>query len=265
VTATEPKLAAFDLDGTLLTSAGKVSDGNAVALRGLAARGVVLAPATARMYQAAVRPFADLGLEVAAIASGGADVRLAGGGVVAQPAIDLDAASWLARRCEELGWQANFTTTERTFRLAAELPPWAENAPAWMKPVTTLEGCDLSALVSVLITLHSESDYHAELEPLAGRISAHRAISYNGDLLLTVTAAGVDKGTGLAALCDALGIELREAAAFGDSEVDLPMFGVAGTAVAMGDAAPEIRAAATIVCVACNDDGVADGIARVWG
>ena len=99
-----------------------------------------------------------------------------------------------------------------------------------------------------------------ELDAWADRISLHRAISFNGDALMTITAPGVDKGSGLFALCRHVGIEPSQAVAIGDSEVDIPMFRVAGVSVAMGNASPEARAAATQVTGEADEDGVAQFI-----
>ena len=59
------RLAAIDLDGTLLNSANAISEGNAEALRWLAARGVHVAAATARSYESAMRQFEGHGIEPA--------------------------------------------------------------------------------------------------------------------------------------------------------------------------------------------------------
>ena len=83
-------------------------------------------------------------------------------------------------------------------------------------------------------------------------------------MLVTVTAADVDKGSGLLALCRALDIPPQEAVAFGDSEVDLPMFRAAGLSVAMANASDAIRAAATMTTASADEDGVAKAIAQIW-
>ena len=59
------RLIAIDLDGTLLNSSGRVSAGNAAALTKVVAAGMAVAPATARWYQAAIQPFAPLGISTA--------------------------------------------------------------------------------------------------------------------------------------------------------------------------------------------------------
>ncbi len=253
----KPRLIAIDLDGTLLDSQGRVSDRTAAALKRAHEAGIVLAPATARWYQAAIRPFEAIGLGVAAIASAGADVRAADGTVVEQSCLDGDFALFLAGLCDRAGWTATLSTPERSYRRANELPPWAANAPEWLKPVTTFAGEHLQNALSVLAEAAPGDHHLPELEAWAGRVSLYPAVAFNGDALITITAPGVDKGSALRALCAHLGIDPAEAAAIGDSEVDIPMFEAAGLAVAMADATPEAKAAATRHTLSADEDGVA--------
>lgn len=252
-----PKLIAIDLDGTLLNSAGRVSDRTAAALTAAHAAGIVLAPATARWYQAAMRPFDALGIGGAAIASAGADVRRADGSVVEQRFMDGEFTRFLAGLCDRAGWTATLSTPGRAYRRANELPPWAANAPDWMKPVTAFEGEHLQHALSVLAEVQPGDSRMPELEAWATRVSLFPAVSFNGDALLTITAPGVDKGTGLRALCTSLGIDAAEVVAIGDSEVDIPMFEFAGAAVAMASGTPAALAAASRITPGADDDGVA--------
>jgi hydroxymethylpyrimidine pyrophosphatase-like HAD family hydrolase len=75
--------------------------------------------------------------------------------------------------------------------------------------------------------------------------------------MITITAPGIDKGSALMALCRHMGIDPREAAAIGDSEVDIPMFEAAGRSVAMADGTEEAKAAATELTASADEDGVA--------
>jgi len=254
----KPRLIAIDLDGTLLNSAGQVSARTAAALRAAHHAGILLAPATARWYQAAVRPFQALEIPVAAIASAGADVRDVNGTVVEQRTLDGDFALFLADLCNRAGWTATLSTPERAYRRANELPPWAANAPEWLKPVTAFEGEHLQSALSVLAEARPDDAHLPELSAWEGRVSIYPALAYNGDALITITAPGVDKGSALLALCQSLGIDPAETAAIGDSEVDIPMFRVAGISVAMGDGTAEAKAAASQFTATADGDGVAE-------
>lgn len=252
------RLLAIDLDGTLLNSKGAVGERTVAALQRAAAAGAVIAPATARWYQAAVRPFAAMGIEVAAIASAGADVRHAHGEVVRQNFLPREFAAFVGGLCDSAGWPATLAVPGKAYRRANELPPWAANAPEWLQPVTSLAEVDLSELLAVLAEPQEGDAFLDELLAWGDRVSIHHAISFAGDGMVTVTPPGVDKGTGLLALCEALRISPSDAVALGDSDVDLPMMRAAGLAVAVENASDEVKAAADVVIAGPDEDGVGE-------
>jgi Cof subfamily protein (haloacid dehalogenase superfamily) len=93
---------------------------------------------------------------------------------------------------------------------------------------------------------------------LAGQARAVRSQPY----YLDVTAPQADKGHGLVALAQAAGVPLERVAVIGDGHNDVPMFERAGLAIAMGQAAPEVQAAARHVTTGNDADGVAHAIGR---
>lgn len=254
------RLLAIDLDGTLLNGAGGLTPRTAEALRRAAEAGLVVAPATARWYQAAVRPFAAAGLEVAAIASAGADVRAPGGRTVAQAPLPEEFARFIAELCDRAGWPATVALPDFAYRRANELPPWAANAPEWLRPVTSLREADLRGALAVLAEPGAEDPHLAELRAWRDRVELFDALAFTGDGMVSVTAKGVDKGAGLRALCAALGIDPAEAVAIGDSEVDVPMFEAAGLAVAVATGTPAALSAARELIAGPEEEGVAQFI-----
>lgn len=74
--------------------------------------------------------------------------------------------------------------------------------------------------------------------------------------LADVNVRGVDKAAGLAAFAGRFGFRADEAMAFGDGGNDTAMLRAVGVGVAMGDAGPEVRAAADFVTAAVDADGV---------
>jgi hydroxymethylpyrimidine pyrophosphatase-like HAD family hydrolase len=68
----------------------------------------------------------------------------------------------------------------------------------------------------------------------------------------------VDKGTGLAVVAEAVGVDPADVLVFGDMPNDLPMFAWAGWGrVAVSNAHSAILAAADEVTLSNDDDGVA--------
>ncbi|WP_417096760.1 HAD-IIB family hydrolase [Faecalibacterium sp.] len=81
---------------------------------------------------------------------------------------------------------------------------------------------------------------------------------------IEVTAAGVDKGSALLALADLLGIPHKNTLAVGDSENDRAMLEKAGIAAVMANGMPQIKAIGSIVSEAdCDHDGVAELFGRL--
>ena len=69
--------------------------------------------------------------------------------------------------------------------------------------------------------------------------------------------AGTDKGAALGTVASALGISTRDMIAFGDSPNDLPMFKVAGRAVAVSNGWAEILSCCDALCGSNEQDGPA--------
>ena len=81
---------------------------------------------------------------------------------------------------------------------------------------------------------------------------------------IEVTAAGVDKGSALLALADLLGIPHENTLAVGDSENDRAMLEKAGIAAVMANGMPQIKAIGSIVSEAdCDHDGVTELFGRL--
>ena len=78
-----------------------------------------------------------------------------------------------------------------------------------------------------------------------------------------ITHRDATKGAALEFLCGHLGIPADCAVAFGDERNDCSMLRAAGLGVAMGNAAPEARAAANAVTASNDEDGVAQMLLRL--
>ena len=79
-------------------------------------------------------------------------------------------------------------------------------------------------------------------------------------LNMEINAAGVNKGAGLLALAEQLGLPASALMACGDGGNDTAMVAAAGLGVAMANAFPEVKAAARYVTASNNEDGVARAV-----
>lgn len=77
---------------------------------------------------------------------------------------------------------------------------------------------------------------------------------------INVVARGVSKAEALPALVSYLGIELSEVVAVGDGTNDLSILTLAGLAVAMGNAPPEVKAVADYVTLDVDHSGLAAAV-----
>ena len=94
-------------------------------------------------------------------------------------------------------------------------------------------------------------------------VGAHAECTHSSsDGLLEISAAGISKASGLAALAEQWEVEAQDAIAFGDMPNDLPMLAWAGRSVAMADAHPAVLAAVDEVTGGNDDDGVAQVLER---
>jgi Cof subfamily protein (haloacid dehalogenase superfamily) len=100
-----------------------------------------------------------------------------------------------------------------------------------------------------------------EGEPLAAELHAlfggRLTVLRSHELFTEVTSPNASKGNALAFLAARYGIAQAETIAVGDSDNDISMIRWAGLGVAMGNAAPEVIAAADWVAPPVTDDGLA--------
>jgi hydroxymethylpyrimidine pyrophosphatase-like HAD family hydrolase len=258
------KLVACDLDGTLLGSDGTLSERTRRALTAVQAAGAMVVACTARPVRW-VRPVAAQ--------FGGASVAVCVNGAVTW---DLDEDEALSEFAIEAGVVSEVVATltalfpggawavERTHTFAHE-PGYR---PLWPVPPDTRVAAVSRLLTEPPVKLMFR---HEGLSPDEMLAPAQRALeglvelshSNSADGLLEISAAGIDKGSALARLCDSAGIDRAEVIAFGDMPNDLSLLAWAGTAVAVANAHPDVLAVAAEVTRSNDDDGVAVVLERL--
>ncbi|WP_174447511.1 Cof-type HAD-IIB family hydrolase [Streptomyces prunicolor] len=112
--------------------------------------------------------------------------------------------------------------------------------------------------------------FHAELDPDVFLNVARLALGDHANVtrsspsaLLEISGPGVSKASTLALCCAERGIAPEEVVAFGDMPNDVEMLTWAGQSYAMGNAHPDVLAAASGRTVDNNEDGVAVVIERM--
>jgi hydroxymethylpyrimidine pyrophosphatase-like HAD family hydrolase len=142
---------------------------------------------------------------------------------------------------------------------------WARNT-AIISEVLPLEDCLDEDPIQVMF-----NGTVTRMRPLVGRLQSAAAGRYHVTVteyeardftLVDVLAAGVTKGTALAAWCETRGYAPAEVLAAGDNYNDLEMLAFAGVPVVMGNAVPGLLEAGFHVTATHDEAGLARAIER---
>lgn len=258
----ECRLAAFDLDGTLLSSDHTLSPKNREALQALAAKDILVVLVSGRMHRS-IQPISDqIGLENPIISYNGGMVRHATTAeVYHHTPVTADDAMTIVNDCIEQGLHLNFCLNDELY--VAERNAWSDLYEARTGIPATPTG-DLRELAgetpTKLLIIHTPE----KLQPLLRRFQT----DYAEKLYVTQTQAEyiefmnpeVTKGRALTALANRFNIPMDTVVAFGDSYNDESLLKTAGFGIAMANAVPPIRACADFITTTNDANGVAKAI-----
>jgi hypothetical protein len=114
-----------------------------------------------------------------------------------------------------------------------------------------------------IVGVSADFDLLVKLEQRARAALTERAtIARSQAYYLDFTHPLANKGVALSELANLLGIPEHEIAVIGDGPNDIAMFARSGLAIAMGNASPQVQAAADFVTDSNNEDGFAKAIER---
>jgi Cof subfamily protein (haloacid dehalogenase superfamily) len=141
-------------------------------------------------------------------------------------------------------------------------PLWGDYDPTWRYPVVLERRPRADCLTGDVIKAFARSFEHDvdDLLAAAQRIIPPQVASVTqaGLNYIEICPPNVDKGTGLAVVAQAVGVDPADVLVFGDMPNDLPMFAWAGWGrVAVANAHPSILAVADEVTSSNDEDGVA--------
>ena len=251
-------LVAIDVDGTLLDSQSNLSDDTEAAIHAVRAQGIGVTLVSGRGHLP-LRPLVHrLRLQQPFIGSGGAYIAdpITGQVIEHSPLDrkDVEIIVGLARAAH-VG-----IFFEEQDRLIGEASPEIIHSIRLISGVDVTETQDIWRETDAAPTKMFMTGDHAVLVPLEHEIRQRRLnvnLVYSAPIYLEVTRQGVNKGSALHRLSAHLGIPLERIAAIGDGGNDVSMFQIAGLAIAMGNALPEVKAAADVVAPTNDAGGVA--------
>jgi hypothetical protein len=258
-------LFATDLDGTLLRSDGTISPRSRAAIQAAQNDGAPVVFVTARPPRV-VRDLAEeAGLTGPVVCSNGAILYdVARDEVLHHERLGAGLALELSLALRSLEPQVVFAT-EHGHRIGYEptFPRiFEDDVPEHLSPVGDVQWlCE--AELTKLIVHHPDQDPDALAAWIGAHVGERAFVTHSGGPFVEIGAVGVSKASGLARLCEELGIPPADVVAFGDMPNDLPMLAFAGLGVAVANAHPAVLAAADEIAPSNDEDGVARTIERL--
>ncbi|OXN00602.1 HAD family hydrolase [Bifidobacterium vansinderenii] len=268
------KLVFIDIDGTLADENHVVPESAKAACRAAQTNGHRLFICTGRSLPKIERNILDLGFDgVVSVAGAQANLgeRVLFQHFVSPEAIDAATEYFKRHDIESYQWQGAdgmYISQGYLRHLQAKKSAWnsGEFAKYWhvIDDVEIPEGSTLGHVIRA-----SKGSYFSKPDPDVSFEDVQRDLSSwfttvhasydrispnNGELLIN----GVDKGTAVRDVAAALGCDIADTIAIGDSDNDTAMLKMAGTSVAMGNAIHGIKDIVDIVTTDIHDDGLAN-------
>jgi Cof subfamily protein (haloacid dehalogenase superfamily) len=260
-------LVAIDVDGTLINSENHLTEATKAAVREVLSKniGVTLVSGRARMTMV---PFlTELGLTLPFISSGGAHIiDPVSNKTLYYSEMPKNVLSIIVEHARTAQAPIIFQESDRIFY---------EGSQEVLQYLSETYKIDITVADEFKANFIQTDDIlQAHIEPvkvymchdpvIVQGIEAKLAqyhlpiyMTYSAPPYLEITSASATKGKSIQRLAAHLHIPLERILAIGDSRNDLSMFEVVGKRVAMGNGAPELKAAADLIALSNDEDGVA--------
>lgn len=268
------KLAATDLDGTLISSNGEISNENFEAMENAMNNGLYVVPTTGRSFYEMPQSLREKKTYTHCICSNGAVI------------FDRDGKAI---------WKSTFSKAEtmELFSILSEydtmIEVYTKGTPVTEKSKLTKESYIhyrveenyhdvLTATRKGTENLESfltENDEGAEMfniffSDMDERKEAFERIGKLNNVELTtsmesnmeILQRSVNKGSSLTMLCEKLNVKKEEVMAMGDSRNDLTLLSAAGTALAVANACDDLKQVADEVICSCDESAMAYALSR---
>jgi len=258
------KLMAVDIDGTLLDSRGRITEGVKKAVRLGVEKGLIFTISSGRPVQG-IRPLIrELGIDLPVITYNGAMVIT---GKSEEILYERRMPPENAKRVIELGneygtsvmvWAGNRLFVNKVNDRAYK---YAENSGVKPELIGSVDEVVKNGVSKVL--WYDDADVIEKYKNDVGR-HLNKNITYHTSqpIYLEFVDKNASKAIAMEKLGERFGIRREEMIAVGDGYNDLSMIEYAGLGVAMGNAPDEIKARADYVTLTNDEDGVAHVIRR---
>lgn len=266
------RLVALDLDGTVFDDQKRISPRTLAAIQAALEQGVLVLPATGRNLRGVPKEFLEMpGVRYALTSNGATVSEIATGRRLVNLPFDPAQAEIIYDAVKPFDCMMSifiegdaYTSRENAAHTEEYTPP--ELLPYFRSSRHVVE--DIHAVMrahangiekfSILYRDEATRDAAWAAATAAAPVEATTSVPLN----LELNAPGVNKGRGLMALAQELGLAPEQVMACGDSGNDLEMVRMAGMGVAMGNATDPVKAVARYITADNNHDGVAEAIER---
>ncbi len=269
------RIIALDLDGTLLDSKKELTEENYLRLSQAAAQGAEIVPTTGRYWGLMPEVIRTLPfLHYAITINGAAVFDIRKNETIVKSEIPMDSARDIMAYLDHFdviydcySGNAGFMTASLQARVDefTDDPHYRKMLKTFRKPVPELKsyilsrGLDIQKIQLFVKDLDLRTFLMQELKKRYPAVSVSSAFKNNIEL----THLHANKGEALMKLADYLGVDRSSTMACGDMLNDLSMIEAAGIGVAMGNAAPDVKAKADYITEDCDHSGVGKAIAEL--
>ena len=254
-----PRLAALDVDGTLVDETNALSPAVRDAVLALADAGVAIVVATGRAMPGTMEVVERLGLENGTAVTSNGAIVLGYHPVEVLHSVTFDASEAVRRVLESI--PDALVAVEEVgvgYRVNAPFPEGEVGGRITVEDVDSLVSEPVTRVV-IRAPEHDAREFAEVVEGL-GLTETNYYIGYTA--WLDLAPQGVSKASGLEMVCARLDVAPAEVLAVGDGYNDVEMLEWAGRGVAMGQAPDHVVAAADAVTGTVADDGLATELAR---
>ena len=254
-----PRLAALDVDGTLVDQANALSPAVREAVLALADAGVAIVVATGRAMPGTMEVVERLGLEHGTAVTSNGAIVLGYHPVEVLHSVTFDASEAVRRVLESV--PDALVAVEEVgvgYRVNAPFPEGEVSGRITVEDVDSLVAEPVTRVV-IRAPEHDAEEFAEVVEGL-GLTETNYYIGYTA--WLDLAPQGVSKASGLELVCSRLEVPRADVLAVGDGLNDVEMLEWAGRGVAMGQAPDEVVAVADAVTGSVVDDGLATELAR---
>lgn len=259
------RLVVSDIDGTLVRPDKSLAPETIEAVARLRAAGMGFTLISARPPSGLGQLIEALGLDTPLGAFNGATIFAPDGRIVEAHRLDATIARGLIETYDGFGIPVWLFADGHWMTQTLDMPHIAQETVAAALSPTVVDGFErfLDRADKIQAVCDDPALLARAERAVTERFGADATIALSQPYYLDATAPRTDKGHGVSELARAFDVSLDAVAVLGDMPNDLPMFRVAGLAVAMGQAPGEVRAQAHIVTDSNEANGVATFIDRL--